>query len=186
MPATSQQLDPLTILHNAVEKCLQDSPAMKNAVGLVLNKNIIAFNKTRGTEEQDTNSETDVPSLKLMFTGGVSDIALASNMCNWNPVYTLILNTGSQVITDKLLPILFAIYSTLTFALYDQNSKITGCQWNGQPFCQNFRLSSTTAGQSNPLLNKSIKGWTGLCTITFNLNFQRRHIDAWAQQTPIT
>lgn len=171
------ELDPLTILNNAVEQCLIKSECVKSAMGLAVAKNFEAFNKTRVTNKNDTVGESDLPELILVPKGGPANLNAASNLVTFDLQFELGINTGSFQLNKFIFPIYWAVYATLCTALIQ--STLTGLTWRGRSFCKNFSIEDTTLGMSNPEV-RGIEGWTGLLKLTFNLAFDRVNVVAFA------
>lgn len=166
------EIDPLTLLHDEFERFLAATPCVKTALNVAMN--IVAFNKLHGTERYDTNTNRDVPEILLEETGGISNLNFASNAVSWDWSYNAVINTGDTRVTKSLNPVVFALFAALKKAV--ESSTLTGLKWRGKMFCKNISMSQTQVGQSDPQLNRGIKGWTSIATVTFHLIFDRQDI----------
>lgn len=165
--------DPLTLLTNCVVATLQESPAVKLAMGLA-KKNIHAFNKSRSGTQTDVRAEADLPELAIEPSGGPTNINLASNLCSMDWGMTLGINSGDQRVTEVLNPVLFAVWATLAAKLID--GPVMSLQWQNQVFVHHYSVQNVTIGKSNPDMNRGIKGWTSICSLLFNLHFDTNTI----------
>lgn len=170
--------DPLSIAQRGLEKLLRNSPAVKRATQLKI-KNIDGFTQTRATKQQDVNSETDLPELRLVPIGGPMNVNFASNLTMLDYALSLQLNTGDLRVTEKLAPVLFAIYAVCAEAV--KGSGLVDLTWEGYDFLKNITLSAATIGESDPSQNRGIVGFTAICDLTLHMNFPTTMLIAWNQ-----
>lgn len=162
--------DPLSLAQDALEQSIKNAPSIKRAMGRAI-KNVVAFNKLRGTEMPDVTSENDVPLLMLAPVGGPSNVNFASNLASLDWTWRILVNSGDRRLTE-INPIIFAIFATMAH-LVDSGAdgQLVGLKWNDYPFAKNLTFSSITTGDADPSQNFGIVGWTGVCDLTLHMLF---------------
>lgn len=168
----------MSIAQRGLEKLLRESPALKRAMGLQI-KNIDGFTQTRSTKQQDVNSETDLPELRLVPAGGPMNINYASNLTMLDYTLSVQINTGDLRVTERLAPVLFALYAALAQAV--TGAGLVTLRWLDYDFIKNVTLSAATIGESDPVQNRGIAGFTAICDLTLHMNFPTIHLQQWNQ-----
>jgi hypothetical protein len=163
--------DPLTHAQNTLEAYYKASPAVKRSMKSAI-KNFVAFNKTRGTEAHDVNTESDLPEIVLNAIGGPSNVNFASNLSSLDWTWRVGVNTGDQRITQHLGPLVFAIFATTAHAVDSSlDGQLVGMLWNDYPFAKNLTFSNIQTGESNPAENKGLIGWSAFLDLTLHMLF---------------
>jgi hypothetical protein len=159
--------DPLSLFAEKFEQYLQDAPAIKR---LVKSKNIDAFVSTRGTKENDVAPESDLPRIRLVWTGGPSNLNLASNLASFELGCDVQIVTGDKRFSKDLFPVLWAVLCVTCQAIHDD--AICGLEWEGNQFVKNIGIGQVQTGfLSLDGTAQGIKGTTSICSLVAYLYF---------------
>lgn len=172
------EIDPLTLLNNEFAKTLERSSAVKTAMALA-KKNINAYNKTRVNASQDVVAESDTPEIQLQAAGGPTNINFASNLVQMLFGVNVNINSGDQRVTSIMFPVLWATFATVADSLVDK--PLTSLRWRDKPFVLSYEFQQITAGISDPVANRGLKGWIAICQVRFHLYFEKTDISAFIQ-----
>ena len=137
-------------------------------------KNIIAFNKLRGTERPDVLSESDLPRIQLLPIGIISDLNATSNSATLEHTWRVIVDTGDWRYTKHLAPIVFAVFAACELALSgEEDGNLLGLCWKGEKFTDVIVFSNAQLGASDPQTNQGITGLSALCDLTVRMHFTK-------------
>lgn len=186
--------DPLSHAQETLEAYLAAAPCvvatMKAAV-----KNIDGYTKLRGTKQQDVTSETDLPALKLIPTGGPCNVNFASNATQLDYTLQVALRTGDQRYNAVAGPLVWAIYAAMTAAIDDGQlvgltlakclPETADAGLRNYEFIKNLTLANIATGFSDPSdpRTRGIVGFNALLDLTLHMIFPRTFVKDWAAQT---
>ena len=180
--------DPLSLAQETLERYFEQSPGMRRAMGLAI-KNVDAYTKARGTKAVDVNAETDTPGLKLLPIAMPTNANFSSNTVMLDYVLQVLVNTGDQRITAKLLPVVWSVYAAIVAAI--ESSTLLGltlepcvavsaaAEIKAYHYVKNFTFSNVQAGLSNPQENRGIEGFSAICDLQLHLIFPASFVREW-------
>jgi hypothetical protein len=142
--------------------------ARADFVGLVREGNRIRFDSSSDRSPIKGNVSTaDLPEVILTSVGGTLNLIDTSSTSKVTRIYQFIISTGDLRLSEYLLPVEWAIFR----AMANWRTELTALEWNGRRFVKHLRVTTGSEGESNPELNRGIKGWSALWTIEVDMHF---------------
>lgn len=143
---------------------------------LVAIGNRVRFDSTKNVDPIKREiTQSDLPELMLVATGGSGNLMETSSSSRFNRTYDWLLATGDLSMTQKLLPVEFALWC----ALHEWKSVVTALTWNGQPFVKRVSLNSVNNGFTDPERNRGIRGWSAIWSCEVETHFRSEDLRSY-------
>lgn len=144
---------------------------------LVRERNRIKFNKTGDRDPlKQTVAVADLPEL-VLGTNGASAINMHATSCSSMITrrYTWLLSTGDYRVNEILNPVEWAIFCAMT----NWKASLGSLTWNSKSFVKRMNFVDVSEGQSDPQLNRGIKGWSALWGCEVEMHFTTSELQAF-------
>lgn len=142
---------------------------------LVRAGNRVKFNHTRPFHPvKQEVSEADLPELALASATSSANLHNTSSSSMIVRQYTWLLSTGDMSITNKLMPVEWALFAAMT------NWKLVlgALTWNGEHFVKRANVVSIDNGFADPERNRGITGWSAAWTCEVEMHFATADLQA--------
>lgn len=167
---TNPTPNPFTLIHDKIWEVLE---ADAQFAALVKVGNRVKYNSSTDADPIKQSVVTDdMPEVAVTFNGNIANIHETSSSSKFIITFQLIINTGDFRANEKLLAILWVIYKNII----TWRTQFATLEFSGERFLKRVDCKTVAAGQSDPNRNRSIKGWTAVCDLEFEVHLTTSNI----------
>ncbi len=159
--------DPISQVYDALWAMLE---AHQGFVDLVRPGNRIKASGENLNPVKDEVSETDLPEVRIVATGGSFNTHLSSSKAQLVKQFEIQLSTGDQRLDALIFPVQWEIFRA--FSVAGWIAALQDLTWAGAKFVVSAEPLSTSEGKSMADLNRGIKGWAAAwaCRVTMHFS----------------
>mgnify|MGYP001119299620 CR=1 FL=1 len=164
------ELDPISQVHNGLLDLLADHPLLAERIRP---GNWVRYDSA--APEKDEISNADVPELRLVPTGDVSNLSASSTSGELYKTWRLDIATGDRRVSEHLFPLEWAALCAL-----QRWPELRSLEWNGAgAFVRSVQVIDHAEGQFDRDLLRGIAGWTVAFTIRVHITMPRLAMLDW-------
>lgn len=156
--------DPLTLVYEGLWELVEDFKPFADEVRV--GNRIKMSGKSRDPEKEYVTT-ADLPQVKLVPSGGETNLHSSSNQTQMIRRFSFIIDTGDKRVDYLHFPLQWHIVCVMC----NWKMRIGGMKWNGHHFLTDLQIPSVEEGESDPDANDDIEGFTSIATIEATMLF---------------
>lgn len=161
----SQTPNPFTMVYDTLWEMVDTHPSLRV---LMKEGNRIKFNTPSREPLKDAVAVADLPELILTSDGLSAALYNTTSTSKVVRSYSWLLSTGDFRVNELLYQVEWYIFC----AMLSWKEKLCALKWHDESFVKRADVTSVTNGQSNPELNRGIKGWSAIWKCEVEMHFR--------------